>query len=123
MNSNRISEVMASSITVCGAADEQMSAVLYWFVHWTSDQRDSFLQNLLCKAVPNKLFTIVEAMNSLAVNSSEQSMFNCQLRLFDNWFRDWTDDQRNYFLQQLEHVDALFVERLNDRIVATCGQL
>lgn len=114
---------MASNSTADGSADEQMSAVLYWFVHWTSDQRDSFLENLLCKAVPNKLLTIVESMNSLAMNNSEQSMFKCQLRLFDSWFRDWTDDQRNYFLHELEGIDAPFVERLNNKVSATCGQL
>lgn len=119
----RFSEIMACSGAAAGVADEQISAVLYWFVHWTSEQRDSFLENLLCKAVPNKLFTVVEAMNKLAMSNSDQSMFNCQLRLFDGWFRGWRDDQRNYFLHQLEHIDAPFVERLNNRVTATCGQL
>ena len=106
------------------AADEQMSAVIYWFVHWTSAQRDDFVANLICKAVPNKLVTIVEAMSTLGLNGSGgQSMFSCQLRLFDNWFKGWSDEQRNNFLEQLEHIDAPFVERLNNCVAATSGQL
>ena len=106
------------------AADEQISAVIYWFVHWTSAQRNDFLDNLLCKAVPNKIVTIVEAMSSLDMNNSgEHSMFSCQLRLFDNWFKGWSDEQRNKLLEQLEHIDAPFVERLNNCVAATSGQL
>jgi len=114
---------MAGTSMISSTANEQMSAVLYWFVHWTSAQRDSFLDDLVCKAVPNKILTIIEAMNSLGMNSSEQSMFHCQLRLFDNWFKGWSDDERNCFLQQLERIDILFVERLNNRVALTCGQM
>ena len=113
---------MADNSSEDSGADEQISAVLHWFVHWTSTNRDIFLDNLLCKAVPNKLFTIVEAMSSLGVNNQLQSMFHCQLRLFDNWFRGWTENQQNYFLQQLEHIDYPFVERLNKKVAETSGQ-
>jgi len=101
----------------------QMSTVIHWFVNWTHPQRDEFMTDLVCKAVPNKLITIVDCMSSLGVSECEQTVFACQLRLFGQWFSSWTDDQRNYFLERLSDVDTTFVDVLNYKIAATSGQL
>ena len=113
----------AKNTYVANAASEQMSAVLYWYANWSSSQRDRFMRNLLSKAIPHKMCTILDAMTSLTMNNSMQSMLECQLRLFDNWFRDWTDLERNKFLNDLERIDSAFVEQLNSRIAETSGQL
>ena len=108
---------------VTSAADEQMSAVLYWYENFTSSQRDAFMKDLLCKAVPHKMFAVIDAMNGLTMDNELQSMFQCQMRLFDNWFRQWTVAQRNQFIEQLEQIDAPFVALLNSKIAETSGQL
>ena len=101
----------------------QMSAVIHWFSNWTYHQRDEFMTNLVHKAVPNKLMTIVDSMSSLDVTDCEETMFACQLRLFGQWFSSWTDDQRNSFLEHLSNFDTTFVDQLNCKIAATSGQL
>jgi hypothetical protein len=103
--------------------ENQMSAILLWFVNWTFSQREDFLNDLLHKAVPNKLMTVLDALDNLAVHDSEQTVFKCQLRLFSQWFNGWSDAQRNFFLGRLSEIDAAFVDRLNSRVEATCGQL
>ena len=100
----------------------QMSTVIHWFANWTRHQRDEFMTDLVHKAVPNKLMTIVDSMSSLGVSDCEQTTFACQLRLFGQWFSVWTDDQRNSFLERLSDVDTSFVDLLNYKIAATSGQ-
>jgi len=92
-------------------------------MNWTRAQQDEFMTDLVHKAVPNKLITIVDSMNCMAVDDDEQTMFACQLRLFSQWFSAWTDDQRNSFLGRLSDVDTTFVDMFNSKIAATSGQL
>jgi len=101
----------------------QMSTVVHWFANWTSHQREEFMTDLVHKAVPNKLLTIVGSMSSLGVADCEQTVFSCQLRMFGQWFSAWTDDERNCFLERLSEVDTMFVDLLNCKVAATAGQL
>jgi len=101
----------------------QIASVIHWFANWTHSQRDEFMTDLVNKAVPHKLLTIVGSMSSLGVSDCEQTVFACQLRLFGQWFSAWTDDQRNSLLEQLSNVDTSFVDLLNCKIAATAGQL
>jgi len=106
-----------------GDVGTQMLTVIHWFANWTNPERDKFMTDLLYKAVPNKLLTIVDSMGSLDVHECEQTTFSCQLRLFGQWFNGWTEDQRNGFLERLSNVDTTFVDLLHCRIAATAGQL
>lgn len=119
-------EFVNSKVCFIGRMDcvqTQMSTVLHWFMNWTRAQQDEFMTDLVHKAVPNKLITIVDSMNCMAVDDDEQTMFACQLRLFSQWFSAWTDDQRNSFLGRLSDVDTTFVDMFNSKIAATSGQL
>ena len=101
----------------------QISSVMHWFANWTHCQREEFMTDLVHKAVPHKLLTVVDSMHSLGVSDCEQTVFACQLRMFGQWFSAWTDDQRNSFLERLSDVDTSFVDLLNCKIAATAGQL
>jgi len=101
----------------------QISSVMHWFANWTHSQREEFMTDLVHKAVPHKLLTVVDSMRSLGVSDCEQTVFACQLRMFGQWFSAWTDDQRNSFLERLSDVDTSFVDLLNCKIAATAGQL
>jgi len=103
--------------------ENQMAAVLFWFESWTGGQRESFLTDLLHKVVPNKLCTVLDALDGLTVQDTEQTMFKSQLRLFDIWFQRWSDVHRNFLLERLTEIDAAFVDRLNSKVAETCGQL
>jgi len=81
------------------------------------------MTDLVHKAVPNKLLTIVDSLSNLGVSDCEHTVFTCQLRLFSQWFTAWTNDQRNSFLEYLSDVDTNFVDQLNCKIAATSGQL
>lgn len=87
-------------------------------------QKDDFLKSLLEKAVPNKMCTLLDAMQSLDTSMSHKppSIFKCQMSLFDQWFSDWSDKDRNDFMIALECIDSEFVTRFNAQVAGTSGQ-
>ena len=46
---------------------QEQRCVLSWFLSWSTTQRERFLQDLLGKAVPGKVCTLLESLNTLQV--------------------------------------------------------
>jgi len=44
------------------------------------------------------------------------SIFECQLRLFGQWFNTWSDDERNYLINKLETFDPVFASKFYEQI-------
>ena len=80
------------------------------------------MRDLVDKVVPEKVCTLLDAMNGLNVDSKPPSIFKCQLKLFNEWFSEWTDKERNGFLTKLEEIDPGFVHKFNEEIARTAGQ-
>ncbi|KAI0226196.1 hypothetical protein LSAT2_023160, partial [Lamellibrachia satsuma] len=102
------------------SAEQGMQCVIHWFTYWSDLQKTDFLQDLVAKAVPLKVSTLLDAMTSLNVSRKKPpSIFECQMKLFDQWFEEWTDKERNTLMQQLEQIDSDFVARFNEEVAAT----
>ena len=102
--------------------EKEVQCIVHWFASWTDSQKEDFKNDLLGKVVPNKVSTLFDAMNSLDVSDKPPNIFKCQLKLFNQWFGDWQDKERNGFLTKLEEVDPGFVFRFNEEVARTCGQ-
>lgn len=72
---------------------------------------------LVERAVPTNVDSLFDAMHSLNVsNDKPPSIFQCQMKLFSQWFDSWTDKQRNDFMLKLHCLDAEFVTRFNEEV-------
>ncbi|XP_034144291.1 uncharacterized protein C14orf119 homolog isoform X1 [Esox lucius] len=100
---------------------QEQRCVLSWFLSWTSAQREQFLQDLLGKAVPGKVCTLLESLNTLQVKDSPPNIFECQLRLWTQWFDSWSEEERNSFLHILEERDPVFVAHFYKCVAGTAG--
>lgn len=61
---------------------QEQRCVLSWFLGWTTPQRERFLQDLLGKAVPGKVCTLLDSLNTLQVHLTDpQSEISHFLRL------------------------------------------
>ena len=80
------------------------------------------MKDLVEKAVPEKVSTLFDAMESMNMADKPPSIFKCQIKLFEQWFSEWTDNERNLFMKNLEQIDPDFVSVFNDRVSATSGQ-
>lgn len=102
--------------------EKEIQCSLHWFDGWSEMQKQDFMKDLIEKAVPMKVSTLFDAMNSLNVKDKPPTIFQCQLKLFSQWFNEWTDQERNEFMRQLEIKDAIFVSKFNEAIASTSGQ-
>ncbi|XP_069094311.1 uncharacterized protein C14orf119 homolog isoform X1 [Pleurodeles waltl] len=100
----------------------EMKSALHWFSCWSHSQRERFLQDLVAKAVPGKICLLLEGLGRLGMDDQSPNIFQCQLRLWDQWFANWTEDERNEFLRRLEECDPNFVARFYKEVAGTAGK-
>ncbi|KAK1787192.1 hypothetical protein P4O66_017055 [Electrophorus voltai] len=101
---------------------QEQRCVLSWFLGWGPPQRERFLQDLISKAVPGKVSSLLEQLNTLQVKDRPPNIFECQLRLWTQWFESWNEGERNAFLSSLEESDAIFVAQFYRALASTAGR-
>uniref|UniRef100_A0A8C6MXA6 Uncharacterized protein n=1 Tax=Mus spicilegus TaxID=10103 RepID=A0A8C6MXA6_MUSSI len=103
---------------------QEMKCILHWFASWSGPQRERFLQDLVAKAVPGKLQPLLDALEQLSMSAANRPpcIFECQLRLWDQWFRGWAEQERNEFVRQLEVSEPDFVAKFYQAVAATAGK-
>ncbi|XP_061588763.1 uncharacterized protein C14orf119 homolog [Cololabis saira] len=101
---------------------QEQRCVLSWFQAWTAAHRERFLQDLLGKAVPGKVCTLLQSLTTLQVKDRLPNIFECQLRLWSQWFESWGEDERNHFLHLLEECDPVFVAHFYRSVAGTAGR-
>ncbi|KAL0602829.1 hypothetical protein AAY473_029029 [Plecturocebus cupreus] len=102
---------------------QEMKCILHWFANWSGPQRERFLEDLVAKAVPGKLQPLLNSLEQLSVSGANRppSIFECQLHLWDQWFRGWAEQERNEFVRQLEFSEPDFVAKFYQAVAATAG--
>uniref|UniRef100_A0A0B7BUX4 Uncharacterized protein n=1 Tax=Arion vulgaris TaxID=1028688 RepID=A0A0B7BUX4_9EUPU len=93
--------------------EREMQCVTHWFSGWSEIQKQDFQKDLLDKLIPTNVSTLFDSMKSLGVSDRPPSIFQCQLKLFSQWFSCWTDAHRNVFLLKLQVLDPGFVASFN----------
>ncbi|RVE61619.1 hypothetical protein OJAV_G00172530 [Oryzias javanicus] len=101
---------------------QEQRCVLSWFQGWSLSQRERFLQDLLGKAVPGKVCTLLDSLSTLQVQDKLPNIFECQLRLWTQWFESWGEEERNHFLHMLEEYDSTFVALFYRSVAGTAGR-
>lgn len=101
---------------------QEQRCVLSWYQGWSSPQRERFLQDLLGKAVPGKVCTLLDSLSTLQVKDRLPNIFECQLRLWTQWFESWGEEERNHFLHMLEELDPVFVAHFYRCVAGTAGR-
>ncbi|KAM9322345.1 uncharacterized protein C14orf119 homolog isoform 2-T2 [Pholidichthys leucotaenia] len=101
---------------------QEQRCVLSWFQSWTPSQRERFLQDLLGKAVPGKVCTLLDSLRTLQVKDKLPNIFECQLRLWTQWFDSWGEEERNHFLHMLEEQDPTFIGHFYRSVAGTAGR-
>ena len=106
----------------------EMNNMVNWFEKWNSHQRRVFLESLLPKIVPEKLFARTSRLNleqdqACPVSPELCVSFNQQLLYCHSCLDKWTADDSNQFINILEDVDRTALYLFYDMIAATAGEL
>ncbi|ETE64664.1 hypothetical protein L345_09569 [Ophiophagus hannah] len=116
LSQNRMMEPLPLSYVTA----QEMRCLLHWLSSWTPAQRERFLQDLVDKAVPWKLFPLLESLSGLRVESGKPpTIYECQMRLWNQWFRSWSEAERNEFVRQMEEEMPDLAGRFYREVAAT----
>lgn len=97
-------------------SEREIQCVTHWFSGWSLMQKQDFLKDLLDKLVPDNVDTLFDSMKGLGVQDRPPSIFECQLKLFTEWFAEWSDSERNDFLLRLRTLDSEFVKSFEEEV-------
>ena len=103
--------------------EQQIMTVIHWFKGWSEMQKKDFMKDLIEKAVPTKMSTLFDALETMNFSDKPPSLFKCQMKLFAQYFSAWNDRYRNDFITAVEQIDPHFVDEFNTQVAATSGQL
>ncbi|CAI5791362.1 Hypothetical predicted protein [Podarcis lilfordi] len=114
---------MSEPLPLSYVTAQEMRCLLHWLSGWAPAQREQFLRDLVDKAVPWKVLPLLEGLAGLSVAPGKPpSIFECQMRLWDQWFRSWSEAERNEFVRQLEEAVPDLASRFYQEVAATAGQ-
>ncbi|KAH3853087.1 uncharacterized protein C14orf119-like [Dreissena polymorpha] len=89
--------------------EKEVQCIIHWFQGWSKMQKDDFFKELLDKAIPCHLDSLFTSMQTMNVDDKPPSIFQCQMKLFNQWFDTWSHADRNMFMIKLREVDSQFV--------------
>ena len=109
----------------------EIKHMLEWFTSWDSSQRRLFLESVLPKVVPHKLFAQTSRMNLNEEESSQRhpsepsncTTFQQQLLFCHKCLEKWAADSANHFMTLLEDIDRSALYSFYDMIASTAGEV
>jgi len=95
--------------------DQRMNYFLSWF-QGSDLQKSDFVTVLADKMSDTGRGQdgVSEELDSMKINGEGKkppSLYECQIKLFKDWFTSWSDDQKNYLVTRLQAIDAEFYEK------------
>ncbi|XP_038073744.1 uncharacterized protein C14orf119-like [Patiria miniata] len=97
---------------------QELRTVIHWFTTWNHYERQDFMTDLVNKAIPADVRSLFEALETLKVNDKPPSIFQCQLKLFSEWFAEWSDEERDVLVHRLEELAPEFMNEVNVKVHA-----
>ena len=84
--------------------DQKINYFLSWFQHWSDLQKTDFVAVLaerMSSSANGGYHDASDSMGNLSLGAGSRkppSLFDCQVKLFRDWFLGWSDDQKNYLV-------------------------
>jgi len=86
-----------------GKSRTETLCVMSWYTNWTPDQRQQLRRTIAqLETGPNEE-DLLFGMNSLGLQHGDgPDMFECQLKMFSGWWKRWSQEERQHFIQSLD---------------------
>lgn len=95
-----------------GTTKEQMTIIHSWFDQWEESKRKMFYCKLMTKVQSDEMYSVLDGLQSLIIDHGSSSVFDCQLRLFEQWFGCWTIEERELFMESVQRKDEKGIEEI-----------
>ncbi|KAL4715891.1 hypothetical protein ACJJTC_013191 [Scirpophaga incertulas] len=94
-------------------SEAQLRYILQWFGEFSELQKEDFLPILAAARGKNEdqLATTMAALNC---QDKPVSLFQCRIKLFNEWFPTWTEEQQDRLIKGISEVDMEFGNKLQE---------
>ena len=92
-------------------SDGETDLIVKWFTEFSEMQKSDFFKILLKKYGGTKLDSdlIASLLKDVQVTDQRPTIFKCRVKLFDEWFSNWSDEQKETLLSRLATADEDFM--------------
>lgn len=102
----------------------EMKISWQWFQSWSTIQRRQFLDKLVLKVTPHKLFALAEGLVLSSQTSPPERWQDCrtfeeQVAYFNKCLKRWTAEEANRFLNGLEEIDESAMNEFYVKVAST----
>ncbi|XP_058812984.1 uncharacterized protein C14orf119 [Topomyia yanbarensis] len=98
--------------------DREFRYVIQWFTEWSDFQREDFVPVMATYLAESKppggpvyVNGIISGMANVSGQDKPMSLFQCRVKLFNQWSSKWPETYRDKLLERLTEIDSDF-ERL-----------
>lgn len=95
--------------------EQEIQIIQHWFRSWSESQRQEFLKVLISNIKPD-VSDLESGLQTLTFFVQTPTTFQCQLRQFSLWFRNWSFQGKKKFQIKLLEIDPDFVLLLSEKI-------
>lgn len=96
--------------------NEQLDYLSQWFLEYSEVQKEDFLLILINKFAPKEEDTLPDSLKILNVSDNPPSIFQCRMKLFNEWFANWSDEEKTELLRRISDIDDDFIQKFHDAI-------
>ncbi|XP_050086752.1 uncharacterized protein C14orf119 [Anopheles aquasalis] len=102
--------------------DGELRYVLQWFSEWTEFQREDFVPFLASYLQSGKTNVhvngIIDGMAQLNPGQDKpMSLFQCRVKLFNEWCTKWPQEFKAKLLERLEQIDSQIAARIRSELL------
>ncbi|XP_049536977.1 uncharacterized protein LOC125951894 [Anopheles darlingi] len=114
---------MASNGAYNLTVDGELRYVLQWFDEWTDFQREDFVPYLVSYLARQggtavHVNGIIDGMAQLNPGQDKpMSLFQCRVKLFNEWCTKWPQDFKAKLLERLEQIDSQIADRIRSELL------
>lgn len=100
-------------------ADREFRYIVQWFTEWSDFQREDFvpiLASYLAKGNPGGpvyVNGIISGMANVSGQDKPMSLFQCRVKLFNEWSAKWPESNREKLLERLAELDPVFAAQVH----------
>ncbi|XP_041969727.1 uncharacterized protein C14orf119 isoform X2 [Aricia agestis] len=96
-------------------SEAQMRYILQWFQEFSELQREDFLP-VLAAARSNQPEQLAAILSSLSCEDKPASLFQCRIKLFNEWYPTWTEEEQDRVVKGVSEMDSDFATKLQDAL-------
>ena len=105
-----------------GSSEAEMQTFLKWFQEWDTTKRREFLEKLLPKVTPHKLFAMTAGLMSTHTHPTQAQnciTFEDKVAYIHSSSDKWSADEGNQFLCGLEEIDESIMNEFYAMVAST----